>query len=211
MLVKVGFKKIDVSFPSASDTEFNFTRELVEHPEMVPDDLWLQVLSPCKKEHILRTVDSVKGAKKVIISLYIASSNVFLETVFGMSQDEVLQTAVDCVSYARSISKDDPNHSGTCWNLIFSPEAFSDTDLAFSARLCAAVQAAWRPTVEVPMILNLPATVEMASPNVYADQVEMFCRSVTEPKKLWFRYTLTTTADVPLPQPSSASWLELEE
>jgi 2-isopropylmalate synthase len=184
MLVQIGFKEIDISFPSASDTEFNFTRKLVEHPTMVPDDVWLQVLSPCKKEHIRRTVDSVRGARNIIISLYIATSDTFLKTVFGMSQDEVLQTAVDCVSYARSISKDHPDHAGTNWNLMFSPEAFSDTDPSFSARLCAAVQATWEPSVEVPMILNLPATVEMASPNVYADQVEMFCQSVTEPEKV---------------------------
>ena len=184
MLVQIGFKEIDVSFPSASDTEFNFTRQIVQTSGAVPDDVWLQVLSPCKKDHIRRTVDSVRGARNVIISLYIAASDMFLETVFGMSQDEVLQQAVDCVAYAREISKDDPQHKATNWNLMFSPEAFSDTDPTFSARLCAAVQAAWNPTTEIPMILNLPATVEMASPNVYADQVELFCRSITEPSKV---------------------------
>jgi len=185
MLLRIGFKEIDVSFPSASDTEYNFTRSLIEqHAHMIPSDVWLQVLSPCKKEHIRRTVDSVRGAPNVIISLYIAASDMFLSTVFNMSQDEVLRTAVDCVTYAREISKDDPAHKTTNWNLMFSPEAFSDTDAAFSARLCAAVQQAWRPTSEIPIILNLPATVEMASPNVYADQVELFCRSLTDPDKV---------------------------
>ncbi|KAL1602880.1 hypothetical protein SLS59_004535 [Nothophoma quercina] len=185
MLLHVGFKEIDVSFPSASDTEYNFTRSLIEqHAHVIPSDVWLQVLSPCKKEHIRRTVDAVRGARNVIISLYIAASDMFLSTVFNMSQDDVLRTAVDCVTYAREISKDDPAHKNTNWNLMFSPEAFSDTDAAFSARLCAAAQQAWQPTPEIPMILNLPATVEMASPNVYADQVELFCRSVSDPDKV---------------------------
>ena len=185
MLLHIGFKEIDVSFPSASDTEYNFTRSLIEqHAHVIPSDVWLQVLSPCKKEHIRRTVDAVRGARNVIISLYIAASDMFLSTVFNMSQDDVLRTAVDCVTYAREISKDDPAHKNTNWNLMFSPEAFSDTDAAFSARLCAAAQQAWQPTHEIPIILNLPATVEMASPNVYADQVELFCRSVSDPEKV---------------------------
>ncbi|KAF4303993.1 Pyruvate carboxyltransferase [Botryosphaeria dothidea] len=181
MLVGIGFKEIDVSFPSASDTEFNFTRRLVETPGATPDDVWLQVLSPCRKEHIRRTVDSVTGAKKAIISLYMGASDNFLETVFGLSRDDVVATAVDCVAYARSITKDDPSQAGTQWNLVFSPEAFSDTDVDFSVRLGEAVRQAWGPTADEPMVLNLPATVEMASPNVFADQVELFCRSLKEP------------------------------
>ncbi|EKG15384.1 Pyruvate carboxyltransferase [Macrophomina phaseolina MS6] len=178
MLVGIGFKEIDVSFPSASDTEFNFTRRLVETPGATPDDVWLQVLSPCRKEHIRRTVDSVTGAKKAIISLYMGASDNFLDTVFGLSRDQVVATAVDCVTYARSITKDDPTQAGTRWNLVFSPEAFSDTDVDFSVRLSEAVCHAWGPTADEPMVLNLPATVETASPNVFADQVELFCRSL---------------------------------
>jgi len=177
MLVRMGFKEIDVSFPSASDTEFNFTRKLVETPSAYPEDLWLQVLSPCRKELIRRTVDSVTGARKAIISLYIASSDNFQETIFGMSRQEVLDMAVDCVRYTKSITKDDPAQQGTTWNLMFSPEAFSDTDLDYSTALCEAVRQAWEPTPEVPVILNLPATVEMSTPNTFADQVEIFCRA----------------------------------
>ncbi|KAB2569584.1 2-isopropylmalate synthase [Lasiodiplodia theobromae] len=184
MLVRMGFKEIDISFPSASDTEFDFTRKIVETPEMVPDDVWLQVLSPCRKEHIRRTVDSVSGAKNAILSLYIAASDNFLETIFGLSQQQVLEQAVESVAYARSITKDDPRQKNTRWNLMFSPEAFSDTDPEYSVRLCEAVKEAWGPTVEDPMILNLPATVEMASPNVFADQVEIFCRSITDKDKV---------------------------
>ncbi|KAF2196661.1 HMGL-like-domain-containing protein [Delitschia confertaspora ATCC 74209] len=177
MLRDMGFTEIDVSFPSASDTEFNFTRKLVETPGVVPDDMWLQVLSPCRKELIRRTVDSVTGAKKAIISLYIASSENFVSTIFGMTQKEVLEMAVDCVRYTKSITKDDPAQQGTTWNLMFSPEAFSDTDSSYAIELCNAVREAWEGTPEVPIILNLPATVEMSTPNTFADQVEIFCRA----------------------------------
>lgn len=177
LLVKMGFKEIDVAFPGASDTEFNFTRRLVETPGAVPDDVWLQVLSPCRKEFIKRTVESVTGAKQATISLYIASSDSFLDTIFGLTQQDILDMAVDCVNYTREITKDDPTRQDTTWNLMFSPEAFSDTDTSYAIKLCEAVRQAWNPTAEVPIILNLPATVEMSTPNTFADQVEIFCRA----------------------------------
>ncbi|KAL1597064.1 hypothetical protein SLS60_008646 [Paraconiothyrium brasiliense] len=177
LLVDMGFKEIDVAFPGASDTEFNFTRRLVETPNAVPDDVWLQVLSPCRKEFIKRTVESVTGAKQATISLYIASSNSFLDTIFGLTQEDILNMAVDCVNYTRNITKDDPTQQNTTWNLMFSPEAFSDTDPNYAITLCDAVRQAWNPTSEVPIILNLPATVEMSTPNTFADQVEIFCRA----------------------------------
>lgn len=179
MLLEIGFKEVDVSFPSASQTEFDFTRRLVESPDAVPDDVWIQVLTPCRKEHIRRTVDSVTGAKRATLSLYIASSDNFLDTVIGLSQDQVFETVVECVKYARSISKDDHSQSRTKWNLMFSPEAFSDTSVHFTARLCEAAREAWESNDDdEPVILNLPATVEMSTPNTYADQVELFCRSL---------------------------------
>lgn len=144
-----------------------------------PSDVWLQVLSPCRKELIRRTVDSVTGAKKAIISLYIATSDTFIETMFESSQEAVLRTAVECVEYTRSITKDDPTQQGTTWNLMFSPEAFSDTESAYAIAVCQAVKEAWGPSEEVPIILNLPATVERCTPNTYADQVEIFARSFT--------------------------------
>ena len=176
LLVRMGFKEIDVSFPSASDTEFMFTRKLIETQYAVPEDVWLQVLSPCRRELIRRTVDSIQGAEKAIISLYIASSHSFQKTIFGLSNKDVLNIAVDCVRYTKSITKDDPNQQKTTWNLMFSPEAFSDTDTSYAIALGEAVRNAWEPTVDVPMILNLPATVEMSTPNTFADQVEIFCR-----------------------------------
>ncbi|KAF2495008.1 aldolase [Lophium mytilinum] len=177
LLVRMGFKEIDVAFPSASNTEFNFTRQLVETPNAVPEDVWLQVLSPCRRELIKRTVESVTGAKKAIISLYIASSDAFQSTIFGLSRQDVFDLAVDCVRYTKSITKDDPDRQSTSWNLMFSPEAFSDTDTSYAIALCDAVREAWNPTSETPVILNLPATVEMSTPNTFADQVELFCRA----------------------------------
>lgn len=177
LLVQMGFTEIDVSFPSASETEFIFTRKLMETPNAVPENVWLQVLSPCRRDLIKRTVDSVTGAKKAIISLYIASSDNFITTIFGLTQKDIFDKAVDCVRYTRSITKDDPAKQGTTWNLMFSPEAFSDTDTSYAIELCNAVREAWDPTPEVPVILNLPATVEMSTPNTFADQVELFCRA----------------------------------
>jgi 2-isopropylmalate synthase len=177
LLVKMGFKEIDVAFPGASDTEFKFTRRLVETPNAVPEDVWLQVLSPCRRDIIKRTVESVTGAKQATISLYIASSDTFLDTIFGLTQQDILDMAVDCVTYTRQLTKEDPSRSNTTWNLMFSPEAFSDTDPLYSIKLCNAVYEAWGPTPTVPMILNLPATVEMSTPNTFADQVEIFCRA----------------------------------
>jgi 2-isopropylmalate synthase len=176
MLLQVGFTEIDISFPSASDTEFNFTRSVVAS---APSDVWLQVLSPCRKELIRRTVDSVTGAKKAIISLYIATSDTFIQTMFQSTQEDVLRTAVECVEYTRSITKDDPTQQETTWNLMFSPEAFSDTDSSYAIAVCKAVKEAWGPSEDIPIILNLPATVERCTPNTYADQVEIFARAFT--------------------------------
>ncbi|PLB37434.1 2-isopropylmalate synthase [Aspergillus candidus] len=179
-LVEIGYKEIEVSFPSASQIDFDFTRRLVETPGVVPDDVWLQVLSPCREDLIRRTVDSLKGAKKAILHIYLATSPCFRRIVFNMDKQKSLEMAVRCTKYARSITKDDPAMAGTEWHFEFSPETFSDTEPAFAAEVCEAVKAAWEPTVEAPMIFNLPATVEMATPNVFADQIEYFCRHVSD-------------------------------
>ncbi|KAF2403251.1 2-isopropylmalate synthase [Trichodelitschia bisporula] len=184
MLVKLGYKEIEVSFPSASQTDFDFTRRLVETPGIVPDDVWLQVLSPCRKELIARTVESLRGAKKALLHLYLATSACFQQVVFGMTNEEQIALAIECTKYARSLTKDDPNQAGTEWAYEFSPETFSDSDPDFVLQVCEAVKAAWEPTVENPIIFNLPATVEMSTPNVYADQIEYFCRSISEREKI---------------------------
>lgn len=184
MLVKLGYKEIEVSFPSASDTDFAFTRRLVETPGVVPDDVALQVLSPCRKELIRRTVDSLKGAKKAILHLYLATSPCFQQIVFNMDNAQSKALAIECTKYARSITKDDPASAGTDWSYEFSPETFSDSDPDFVLEVCEAVKAAWEPSVENQIIFNLPATVEMSTPNVYADQIEYFCRNITEREKI---------------------------
>ena len=184
MLVQLGYKEIEISYPSASQTDYDFTRRLVETPGVVPDDVWLQVLSPCREDLIKRTVESLKGAKKGLLHLYLATSECFRRVVFGFSQEQSIDLAVKCTKYARSITKDDPAQAGTEWAYEFSPETFSDTSPEFVVRICEAVKAAWEPTTSNPIIFNLPATVEMCTPNVYADQIEYFCRSITEREKI---------------------------
>ncbi len=184
MLVELGYKEIEISFPSASQTDFDFTRRVVETPGVCPDDVFLQVLSPCREDLIRRTVDSLHGAKKAILHLYLATSECFQKIVFGFTPEQSIELAVNCTKYARSITKDDPAQSGTYWAFEFSPETFSDTDPEYVIRICEAVKAAWEPTTDNPLIFNLPATVEMSTPNVYADQIEYFCRNMTEREKI---------------------------
>jgi len=184
MLVELGYKEIEVSFPSASQTDFDFTRRLVETPGAVPDDVWLQVLSPCREEFIKRTVESLKGTKKALLHIYLATSPCFQRIVFNMSEEEGLEMAVKCTKYARSITKDDPSQAGTEWAFEFSPECFSDSRPEYVIRICEAVKEAWGPSVDNPIIFNLPATVEMSTPNVYADQIEYFCTHISEREKV---------------------------
>ncbi|CAK7271457.1 2-isopropylmalate synthase (Alpha-isopropylmalate synthase) (Alpha-IPM synthetase) [Sporothrix epigloea] len=181
MLADLGYKEIEVSFPSASQTDFDFTRRLIETPGAVPDDVFLQVLSPCREDLIKRTVESVHGAKKAIIHIYLATSECFRRIVFNFTEEESLELATRCARLVRSLTKDSPDPAvrATEWAFEFSPETFSDTRLDFAVQVCEAVKAVWEPTVEQPIIFNLPATVEMATPNVYADQIEYFCRNIT--------------------------------
>ncbi|KAH7166282.1 2-isopropylmalate synthase [Dactylonectria macrodidyma] len=184
MLCDIGFKEIEVSFPSASQTDFDFTRRLVETPGAIPDDVAIQVLSPCRPDLIKRTVEAVSGAKNAIIHIYLATSECFRRIVFNYSEEDTLELAVRCAKVVRSLTKDDPSQSGTNWQFEFSPECFSDTSPEFAVKICDAVREAWGPTVETPLIVNLPATVENASCNVFADQVEFFCRNISEREKV---------------------------
>ena len=185
MLVELGYKEIEVSFPSASQTDYDFTRYLVDTPGVVPDDVYLQVLSPCREDFVKRTVESLTGTKKAILHLYLATSECFRRIVFGMSEEESIALAVKCTKYARSITKDDPSQSQTEWLYEFSPETFSDTSPEFAVRICEAVKEAWGPEPEKgdKIIFNLPATVEMSTPNIFADQIEYFCTNMTEREK----------------------------
>ncbi|ODV97434.1 hypothetical protein PACTADRAFT_2001 [Pachysolen tannophilus NRRL Y-2460] len=176
-LVEVGFKEIEVSFPSASQIDYDFTRWVVEN---APSDVSVQVLSPCRAELIQRTVESVKGAKKATIHIYLATSDCFRNTIFGATKEESIELAKKSTALVRKLTKDDPTASTTCWDFEFSPEAFSDTDPDYAIKICEAVKKEWEPTVEKPIIFNLPATVEMSTPNVYADQIEYFSKNISQ-------------------------------
>ncbi|KAF3100424.1 hypothetical protein TWF102_005303 [Orbilia oligospora] len=186
LLVEIGYKEIEVSFPAASQIDFDFTRHLIETPNLVPEDVVLQVISPCRKDLIKRTAEALYGAKKVIFHLYLATSECFRRIVFNnMTEDETLNLAVECTKLVRSLTKDSPDPAvrATEWQYQFTPETFSDTSLEYSIKLCNAVREAWEPITH-PIIFNLPATVELSTPNVYADQIEYFCKNISEREKV---------------------------
>lgn len=169
LLVDSGYKEIEVAFPAASQVDFDFTRYAVE---TAPSDVAIQVLSPCREPLIRRTVESVMGAKKAIIHIYCAASPAFRDLVLNLDQKEYLSLVTKSTRLVRELTKDNPEAQDTEWQFEFSPEFFSATPVDFSLEVLEAVKKEWEPTKENPIIFNLPATVEMATPNVYADQVE---------------------------------------
>jgi 2-isopropylmalate synthase len=179
-LVKTGFKEIEVGFPSASNTEFTFNRRLIEE-NRVPDDVSLQVLVQAREDLIERTVESLVGAKKAIIHLYNSTSPAQRRVVFGMSKPEIIQVAVRGATW---IQERLSRLKGTEVMLQYSPESFSATEVEFARDISEAVMAVWQPTLKRKMILNLPDTVEVAMPNVYADQIEWVCRNIKDRKSL---------------------------
>lgn len=175
-LIEIGFKEIEVAFPAASQIDFDFTRYAIE---TAPSDVSIQVLSPCREDLIKRTVESLRGAKRATVHIYLATSDCFRNVVFGMTKEQSVELAVKCTKLVKSLTKDDPTQKDTIWDFEFSPETFSDTSLEFAVEICEAVKSAWEPSKEKPIIFNLPATVEMATPNVYADQIEYFSTNIT--------------------------------
>jgi 2-isopropylmalate synthase len=173
-LVKCGFKQIEVGFPSASNTEFTFNRRLIEE-NRAPADVWLQVLVQAREDLIERTFESLVGAKKVIIHMYNSTSPAQRRVVFGMSKKEILGMAVRGATLIRDRL---PRLKGTKVMLQYSPESFSATEVGFAKEISEAVMDVWKPTPRNKMILNLPDTVEVAMPNVYADQIEWMCRNL---------------------------------
>ncbi len=171
-LVAIGFKEIEVAFPSASQTDFDFVRKLIEENE-IPDDVTIEVLSQAREHLIRRTMESLKGARRAIVHIYNATSPVFRETVFGMSKDEVKALAVASVTLVKELAAQQPE---TEWVLEYSPETFTATELEFAKEVCDAVVDAWDPQAGEKVIINLPSTVEVAGPNVYADQIEWMNR-----------------------------------
>jgi 2-isopropylmalate synthase len=172
LLCEIGFKEIEIAFPSASQIEFDFVRILIEGNH-IPDDVTIVVLSAARAHLISRTIESLKGARRAIVHIYNATSRPFREIVFGMSRAQVIEMAVAAVSQVKQLTKAQPE---TQWQLEYSPETFSATELDFSLEICNAVTQAWGATPNDKVILNLPATVEVATPNVYADQIEWMHR-----------------------------------
>jgi 2-isopropylmalate synthase len=174
MLVKIGLKEIEVGFPSASQTDFDFVRKLVDE-DRIPDDVTVIVLTQSREELIRRTVDSVAGAKRAIVHLYNSVAPVFRRVVFGMSREEITQIAVSGTLLVKELVK---QHPQTDWGFEYTPESFSTTELDFSRHICDAVTEIWQPTPQDKMIINLPSTVECSTPNVYADQIEWMSRKL---------------------------------
>lgn len=170
-LVKIGFKEIEIGFPSASQIEYDFLRQLVER-DLIPDDVTVQVLVQCREHLIKRTFESIEGIKNVIVHIYNSTSTLQRDVVFGMSKEEIKQIAIDGTNWVKEYAKDFDG------NLVleYSPESFTGTELDFALDVCDTVVRTWGGSKEKPVIINLPATVEMNTPNVYADQIEWMSR-----------------------------------
>lgn len=175
VLIKCGFKEIEVGFPAASPTEFEFMRRLIKDGR-IPSDVTVQVLVQAREDLIKRTVESLVGAKRVIIHLYNSTSPAQRRVVFGLEKPEIVKMAVQGTEWVKEYSA---KLAGTEVLFQYSPESFSATEVEFSLEICEAVMDTWQPTPGRKMILNLPDTVEVAMPNVYADQIEWFCRHMT--------------------------------
>ena len=171
-LCSIGFKEIEVAFPSASQTEFDFVRQLIEGKH-IPKDVTIEVLTQAREHLVRRTMESLKGARRAIVHVYNATSKPFRETVFGMNKTEVIEMAVASVRLIKQLASEQPE---TEWVLQYSPETFTATELDFALQVCDAVTAAWGATPDNKVILNLPTTVEIATPNIYADQIEWMHR-----------------------------------
>ena len=174
LLVEVGFKQIEVGFPAASQPDFDFVRSLVTEKK-VPDDVTIQVLTQARPELIKRTFESLKGAKKAILHVYNSTSVVQREKVFKTDKAGIIEIAVEGAREVKRCAELAPE---TDWTFEYSPESFTGTEVDFAVAVCDAVNDVWQPTPERCSIINLPSTVEMATPNIYADQVEWFCRNI---------------------------------
>jgi len=174
LLIKVGLKEIEVGFPSASQTDFDFVRKLIEE-NRIPDDVTIIVLTQAREELIRRTVESCIGAKRAIVHMYNSTAPVFRKVVFGASREEITKIATDGTKLVKQLLA---QHPETDWTYEYTPESFSTTELDFAKHIVDAVSAIWQPTPAKKMIVNLPATVECSTPNVYADQIEWMSRKL---------------------------------
>ena len=174
LLVQVGFKEIEIGFPSAAQVEYDFTRKLIEGGH-VPDDVTLQVLVQAREHLIRRTFESLKGAKRAIVHVYNSTSKVQREKVYQKNYDDIIAIAVEGATLLRELAKEYPE---TEWIFEYSPESFSQTEVDFSVKICDEVCKVWRPDLGQKVIFNLPSTVESSTPNIYADQIEYFCQNL---------------------------------
>ncbi|MDO5629134.1 MAG: 2-isopropylmalate synthase, partial [Mobilicoccus sp.] len=175
LLVQMGYKEIEVGFPSASQTDFDFCRQLIDEGH-IPDDVTIQVLTQARDHLIERTYDAITGSKQAIVHLYNSTSVLQRRVVFDADQDGILDIAIQGARLCKKLEETIPD---THITYQYSPESFTGTELDFAARVVNEVAEVFEPTPENPMIVNLPATVEMATPNVYADSVEWMCRHLT--------------------------------
>ncbi len=176
LLVKTGFKEIEVGFPAASQTDFEFVRELIER-NLIPPDVTIQVLTQARGELIARTFEALRGAPRAIVHLYNSTSTIQRRVVFGLDRAGIVDIAVQG---ARLVAEHAARQPDTQWRFEYSPESFTGTELDFAVEICNAVNSIWQPTPSRKTIMNLPATVEMATPNVYADQIEWFARHIAD-------------------------------
>jgi 2-isopropylmalate synthase len=176
LLVKLGFKEIEVGFPSASDTDFTFVRELVEH-RLVPKDVTIQVLTQARPELIERSFAAIRGARRAVMHLYNSTSTLQRRVVFGLDKPGIVDIAVSGARLIRDLAATMPETEVV---YQYSPESFTGTELDFAVEICEAVMDVWQPSPDRKAILNLPATVEMATPNIYADQIEWFGRNIRD-------------------------------
>lgn len=172
LLVKLGFKQIEVGFPSASTTDFDFVRMLIEQNK-VPDDVTLQVLTPAREELIKKTYEALDGVKRAVVHVYNSTSTVQREQVFGLPEEGIKAIAVQGAQWVLKYANKYPQ---THWSFEYSPESFTGTEMDYAVEVCDAVIEQWLPSIERELIINLPSTVELSTPNLFADQVEYFCR-----------------------------------
>lgn len=176
LLVNIGFKEIEVGFPSASQTEFNFVRRLIEE-NLIPDDVSIQVLTQARESLIRRTIESLQGARKATVHVYNACAPVMRKVVLGMDEDGIVEMAVGQTKLVKQLVAEHPE---TEWGFEYSPETFSDTELDFSKRVVDAVVDAWGATPQNKCIINLPTTVEHCTPNIFADMIEWMHRNLAK-------------------------------
>ncbi|WCO67607.1 2-isopropylmalate synthase [Iamia majanohamensis] len=173
-LVSMGYKEIEVGFPSASEPDFAFVRQLVEE-DLIPDDVHIQVLTQCRDDLIARTYEAIAGAPRAIVHFYNSTSTLQRKVVFGLDKDGITEIAVNAARMCKKLEETVP---GTAVRYEYSPESFTGTELDYAVEICDAVAEVIEPTPDDPLIMNLPATVEMFSPNLYADSIEWFLRTV---------------------------------